>query len=147
MKKQEEKKLAKAETIEINGVKASPYVTAYLTPEEYEKAKDKIVEGGFETETLKNGKIAVSRFFPDFQERITSGFAALSKEDVLYFATSEYITSEFRDIERASIMSSIGLEPEKAGRVSKADKDLLNAIKIQNPEEYATLLKKFGVKI
>ena len=44
-------------------------------------------------------------------------------------------------------MSSIGLEPEKAGRVSKADKDLLNAIKIQNPEEYATLLKKFGVKI
>ena len=146
MKKQEEKKIAKAETIEINGVKASPYVTAYLTPEEYEKAKDKIVEGGFETETLRNGRIAVSRFFPDFKERITSGFDALSKEDVLYFATSEYITSEFRDIERASIMSSIGLA-EKAGRVSKADKDLLNAIKIQNPEEYATLLKKFGVKI
>lgn len=142
-----QKSAKQAEVIEINGVKASPYVSAYLTPEEFEKAKEKIAEKGYEVETLKSGKIAVSKAYPSFRKRIEDGLNALSEDEVLYYATSEYITSEFRDVERAAIMSSIGLEPEKVGRVSKADKELLAMIKEKDPEKYAELIKTYNVKV
>ena len=147
MKKSAKQAEKQTETIEINGVKASPYVSAYLTPEEFEKAKEKIAENGYEVETLKSGKIAVSKCYPSFRKRIEDGLAALSEDEVLYYATSEYITSEFRDVERAAIMSSIGLESERVGRISKADKELLAMIKEKDPSGYDELLKKFKIKI